>query len=118
MRIVMLLLPYGIKGIFCCAYIFGGIMKGKYSKELCISMLCEMQEKISLSGGTRLPRRSDFSDEEVVAIKAHLGPWPRALEAAELKEKRCDDRAELKREKRIRAKRQKNETRKKAKSDK
>jgi len=33
----------------------------------------------------RYPKRSDFSETQVVAIKAHLGPWPRALEAAEIK---------------------------------
>jgi len=33
----------------------------------------------------RLPNKSDFSGEEVSAIKRVLGPWPRALEAAGLK---------------------------------
>lgn len=34
----------------------------------------------------RLPKRSDFSNEEVCLIKAKLGPWNRALERAGLKE--------------------------------
>ena len=33
----------------------------------------------------RLPNKSDFSGEDVSAIKQVLGPWPRALEAAGLK---------------------------------
>ena len=34
----------------------------------------------------RLPEKKDFSPEEVCFIKQKLGPWPRALEAAGLKE--------------------------------
>lgn len=34
----------------------------------------------------RLPARSDFTSEEVCFIKQKLGPWPRALESAGLKE--------------------------------
>lgn len=33
-----------------------------------------------------LPKRSDFSPDEVCFIKQKLGPWTRALEAAGLKE--------------------------------
>ena len=33
----------------------------------------------------RRPNKSDFSNEEVFEIKHFLGPWHRALEAAELK---------------------------------
>jgi len=72
--------------------------------ELCLDLLRQKAEKLSLAGENRFPRRSDFSDQEVAAIKAHFGPWPRALEAAGIKEKRSDDRKELNREKRIRAK--------------
>lgn len=39
-----------------------------------------------------LPTRADFSPEDVVHIKALLGPWPRALEAAGLKEPKADTR--------------------------
>lgn len=34
----------------------------------------------------RLPRKEDFDDSTRSRIKAFLGPWPRALEAAGLKE--------------------------------
>ena len=30
--------------------------------------------------------RADFSNEEIIAVKAFLGPWPRALEAAGLRD--------------------------------
>ena len=33
----------------------------------------------------RLPKKDDFDDADRSRIKAFLGPWPRALEAAELK---------------------------------
>ena len=34
----------------------------------------------------RLPKKTDFDVATMSRIKAFLGPWPRALEAAELKE--------------------------------
>lgn len=34
----------------------------------------------------RVPKKSDFEPHEVSRIKAYLGPWPRALEYAGLKE--------------------------------
>lgn len=34
----------------------------------------------------RLPKKADFTSEEICYIKAKLGPWNRALERAELKE--------------------------------
>lgn len=51
-----------------------------------------------------VPRRADFEPEEVSFIKAKLGPWPRALEAAGLKETSGRSAAEKSREKRARAK--------------
>lgn len=36
----------------------------------------------------RLPHKSDFDVVTLSRIKAFLGPWPRALEKAGLKEKR------------------------------
>ena len=36
----------------------------------------------------RLPKKEDFDEVERSRIKAYLGPWPRALEAAGLKEPR------------------------------
>jgi len=74
----------------------------KYTKEDCVALL---KSKYSLLGLSRFPCRSDFSEDEVVAIKAFLGPWPRALEAAGIKPPRDGDRLEKNREKRIRAKR-------------
>ena len=59
-------------------------MKGKYTKESSIRLLVEKQEALKLMGLSRYPQRSDFEAEEVCAIKAFLGPWPRALEAAGL----------------------------------
>ena len=35
----------------------------------------------------RIPRKEDFDEITRSRIKAFLGPWPRALEAAGLKEK-------------------------------
>ena len=34
----------------------------------------------------RLPKKEDFEPTEVSRIKSYLGPWPRALEYAGLKE--------------------------------
>ena len=54
-------------------------------RQVCIALLCRKQSELIEAGEARYPRRSDFTEAEVVAIKAHLGPWPRALEAAGLK---------------------------------
>lgn len=86
-------------------------MDRKYTKEECLALLVQKQCEL---GDERFPQRSDFSKAEVVAIKAHLGPWPRALEAAGIKPPREDDRKEKNREKRIRAKRRRTEARKAA----
>ena len=74
-------------------------------KEQAITLLREKQELLLQNGITRLPQRSDFTAEEVQCIKAQFGPFPRALEAAGLKEPRCDDRSQRQLEKRIAAKR-------------
>ncbi len=42
-----------------------------------------LKEKQSELG--RLPKKDDFDEVTRSRIKAFLGPWPRALEAAELK---------------------------------
>ena len=57
----------------------------KYKKEDCILLLKNKYEALQAEGLSRYPQRSDFSEDEVVAIKAFLGPWPRALEAAGIK---------------------------------
>lgn len=81
----------------------------KYDKTRCIQLLVDMRAKLLSAGDTRYPRRSDFTEAEVVAIKAHLGPWPRALEAAGIKPPRDESIAQRVKEKRIRAKRKKTE---------
>ena len=87
----------------------------QYTKEDCIALLQKMQDSLSED---RYPKRADFSEEEVEAIKAHLGPWPRALEAAGLKPPREDDRPERNRQRRIRAKRARTEAKKEAEKNK
>jgi hypothetical protein len=80
----------------------------KYTKEDCLALLCAQYAKLREAGEERYPQRADFEEAEVVAIKAHLGPWPRALEAAGIKPPRDGERLERNREKRIRAKRARN----------
>ena len=77
----------------------------KYKKEDCILLLQNKYKELQEQGLSRYPQRSDFEDREVVAIKAFLGPWPRALEAAGIKPSRDDDRPQRNKEKRARAKR-------------
>ena len=77
----------------------------KLTKEDSIVLLQEKYELLKSQGLDRYPQRSDFEDREVVAIKAFLGPWPRALEAAGIKPPRDDDRQQRNKEKRARAKR-------------
>ena len=43
----------------------------------------QLQQKAAELG--KLPRKADFVDVDCIRIKAALGPWPRALEAAGLK---------------------------------
>ena len=74
-----------------------------------ISMLVNKSRELE---DERLPMRSDFTSEEACFIKQKLGPWPRALEAAGLKEKTKPDAKEvnrLKREKRKKSKEKKDE---------
>ena len=47
----------------------------------------------------RLPRKDDFDEPTRSRIKAFLGPWPRALEAAGLKEPRMVPEKRKKRKK-------------------
>lgn len=47
-----------------------------------VDQLLTMYEKVG-----RLPKKDDFDEAARSKIKAFLGPWPRALEAAGLKEK-------------------------------
>ena len=52
-------------------------------KEWAIEALLQKSEEIG-----RLPKKTDFDVATMSRIKAFLGPWPRALEAARLKESR------------------------------
>ena len=76
----------------------------KYKKEDCILLLQNKYKELQAEGLSRYPQRSDFEDREVVAIKAFLGPWPRALEAAGIKPPRAVEKTQRNKEKRIRAK--------------
>ena len=78
----------------------------KLSREDCLELLRTQHGRLRAAGEARYPNRSDFSEHEVVAIKAFFGPWPRALEAAGIKPMRAGDRIQKNREKRIRAKRE------------
>ncbi|MDO4317316.1 MAG: hypothetical protein Q4C48_03810 [Lachnospiraceae bacterium] len=66
-----------------------------------VELLRKKAEELS-----RLPKKTDFSEREVIMVKSCLGPWPRALEAAGLKEvsQARTERLARRREKRIRAK--------------
>lgn len=77
----------------------------KYTRESVLVLLRTKYDALCAAGENRYPRRSDFSAAEVCAVKAYLGPWPRALESAGIKPPRQDDRLARNREKRIRAKR-------------
>ncbi len=68
--------------------------KEKLTKQDCLALLQEKQIFLTAQGEHRYPKRSDFSEREVVAIKAFLGPWPRALEAAGLKPPRGTSKKE------------------------
>lgn len=87
----------------------------KLTKEDCLVLLQCKYARLVEEGESRYPQRSDFSEREVVAIKAFLGPWPRALESAGIKPPRADDRKALNREKRIRAKQRRNAARREEK---
>ena len=69
----------------------------KLTREECIHRLQQKAEEVE-----RLPKKSDFDEETVSWIKSFFGPWPRALEAAEVKPPNME-RIAKKREKRLRA---------------
>ena len=52
------------------------------TKEECIALLQKKYEELKEQGRSDYPKRADFSEKEVIVIKAYFGPWPRALEAA------------------------------------
>lgn len=65
-------------------------------KDFYISKLCDIADKEG-----RLPKKSDFSEYDVMRIKGLFGPWPWALEAAGLKEPKHLQKAQKNREKRL-----------------
>jgi hypothetical protein len=89
----------------------------KLTREACLALLAEKQAELTAEGFTRMPQRSDFTDAEVVAVKAFLGPWPRALEAAGLKEPRMEDRIQKNRDKRARAEKRRKRERRAARAE-
>ena len=102
-KIATLLLFFAVKAFF--VFLGGRMSDKKYKKEDCILLLQNKYRELQAEGLSRYPQRSDFEDREVVAIKAFLGPWPRALEAAGIKPPRDDDRPQRNKEKRARSKR-------------
>ena len=72
-----------LKEFFCLVK----IMISNKKKEWAIETLRQKSEEIG-----RLPKKTDFDVATMSRIKAFLGPWPRALEAAELKEKKKKQR--------------------------
>ena len=73
-------------------------------REHCIKLLIERSQELG-----RLPNRADFSDNDVCLIKQKLGPWPRALESAGLKEPPAVCRIDKNRARRARAKQKRKE---------
>lgn len=84
-------------------------MKGQFSREYTIQLLIDKQKLLNENGISRYPKRSDFESDEICAIKAYLGPWPRALETAGIKTATDNNRMQKNIEKHIRAKRLKRE---------
>lgn len=63
-------------------------------KDWAVALLRQKAKEID-----RLPKKDDFDEVTRSRIKAFLGPWPRALEAAGLKEVK-EEQGKTKREKR------------------
>lgn len=57
-------------------------------------LLCKKEQELG-----RLPKKEDFDEITRSRIKAFLGPWPRALEAAGLKEAKPVQKKSKKRKK-------------------
>ena len=80
------------------------------TREDCIRLLQKKYEALKAQGRGDFPKRADFSENEVIAIKSHLGPWPRALEAAGVKPVN-EALMEKKKQKKIERKRKKTQRR-------
>ncbi len=46
----------------------------------------QLKQKYETLG--RIPKKEDFDEQTRARIKSFLGPWPRALETAELKKRK------------------------------
>lgn len=57
-------------------------MENDIKRQQAINLLADKSKELN-----RIPKKTDFDETEVCLIKQKLGPWPRALEAAGLKEK-------------------------------
>ncbi len=79
-------------------------MDNKLTKQDCIDILVD---KFHEAG--RFPKKSDFTEQQVAGIKSFLGPWPRALEQAGIKEPRPEDKFKKIEERKIRSKIRKRE---------
>ncbi len=60
-------------------------MTTEEKKSWAIAALCQKAQELR-----RIPKKEDFDEAARSRIKAFLGPWPRALEAAGLKAPRPD----------------------------
>ena len=80
-------------------------MANRDKEKDCIVLLREKYAALQEAGEARYPRRSDFTEQEVVAVKACFGPWPRALEAAGIKPVN-EEKLAARRQKRIAKKRE------------
>ena len=59
-------------------------MISEEKKNWAVGLLCKKAEELG-----RLPKKDDFDEITRSRLKAFLGPWPRALETAGLKEPRA-----------------------------
>lgn len=69
-------------------------MISEEKKNWAVGLLRQKAEELG-----RLPKKDDFDEITRSRLKAFLGPWPRALEAAELKEAKVIPKKTRKRKK-------------------
>ena len=97
-------LPLPTEGAFLMKGRCDTAMANQAKRAEAILLLQQMQRTLTDAGEDRYPRRGDFPQEQAAAIKAQLGPWPRALEAAGLKPERTDTRHRKTMKKRLQTK--------------
>ena len=85
------------------------------TREKCLELLKTKYEETSKKN--RYPKKDDFSPREAMAIKAFLGPWPRALELAGIKPLSENTSGHKTKERRILSKRKINLQRKESKKN-